>query len=195
MNFLRKPAIALIVSVVLIITSTFISSHVKLQNKADDVTACFISGYRASGQRIAGIAENLNAFLNYAHDVSDISSAYNLDTVDCDAKIQLLESALEDYRLYGVKAVTKSCSVSEVSALYSDCLVSVRGLIKALMLENLSEDDLNSLNKISAGVDNLDVSITENEYNKKVFYFNRKYCRSLAEFFMRFTGVCKPTEF
>ena len=183
MKFFKNPAVLLILSLLLIVSSTVFSTRVKLGGKCDDVTDIFYTD--TAEQR--SIATLLREIVTQSTSLSLIAQDYGIDTEDFDQQADWLEWALRSER----------GSERYIYVEYSELLKAFTALRRQLDSAALTQSDQAMVNAAENLIDADIAQITElsSVYNNAVRSFNRRYDRFPATFMASFSGVDMPEEF
>ena len=107
MKFLKKPLVAVLLTVLLVVGSTFLSADRKLSRAALRVTNGFYAGIRYKGQVHESVAQSIRTLCADAEQLVIIGDNYGLDTAplstDAAALKQMVSSENQD--ISGVHAV------------------------------------------------------------------------------------------
>ena len=183
MSFFKKPAVLIVLSVILILASTTLSVHAKLGRKSSEVTDIFYSDTTES----KSIATLLREYSSASSTIALIASDYGLDTDDVSSQAYWLDSALRYSR------GDEPYIYSEYSLL-SKALVSLE---RQLESAGLNANDAAQVEGAFDELDSLQAQILAlaSDYNGQVRSFHRRYGGFPASFMASFAGVEMPEEF
>ena len=171
---LKKPLIAAILSVLIVLASTLVSVHARLDPLCKEYWDEFRSGdiHEALLQYCSCSAETLLLAKNYGVDVHEAS--------DCAAALQ--------------KAMDKE-TLSGVYARYQRLNQALSGAKASLLRADLSEADRQALDRLDKALTAAQKKIADCDYNSRVAHFLRKELGSFSCFVARLCGVRLPEQF
>ncbi len=172
---LKNPIVAAILCVIVVISSTVISTHARLDPWCEEIS----EGFTASG----GIADQLDAVCAAGSGIIKIAEAYG---IDCFETQDLRES---------IRATTHLNSPGTLFTLYQMFCGKLNDLTNTLRLRNLSVQDKSLLETKNAELNAARSAISENEYNSSVTFFLRKELGAFSTGFARLCGVNLPEQF
>lgn len=183
MNFFKKPFVAVLLSMAIIVSSTLFSVNIKLGDKCQDITDGFYEGVDYEGYAHKSIAGQIKNICGAADGMATIAANYGLNT---DAVIAASKD-VKDALTYG--------SVSYVGYCYNELIAAVKPLEDQLSREQLSDRDAEGLGKYSSTINGAQAVIEKSGYNESVREFLREYKRLPAEALAVFSGVNFPELF
>lgn len=166
MSFFKRRFVALLLCVILVLSSTAISVKAKFQGRCDDVIDTFYIGVPVSGeeQRAPSIYDQLCELIYIAQSMCIIADNYSVNSDDVRDYYDWLELALAH-------------SEDDIGYIYSE----YSGLWKALMaMEDaldhapLSDRHLAGMADYSARLDEIDRYIANSGYNENVRLFYQR---------------------
>lgn len=186
MSFFSKRSVAIIVSVILIISSTLLSTHVKLGKKADEITEGFYNGISYDGYLHPAVFTQLKNISSYCLGVSTIASEYGIDTSALKEARDHLETNLSE----------NSGSIKELYLNYSELVPIANQIFNELGTKTLNERDQLGYSEYKTNYDGAISTIEESGYNESVTDFlNGPYHAFPANIFAKLAGVSEPVYF
>lgn len=107
MNFFKRPAVAVILTVLIVLCSTLVSINVKLQGKCDAVSDIFYEGVRVSGVDYPAMAEPMKQLCALTDDIILIAYNYGINTEALSQRLDELE-LVQGQVHFGISAFVKS---------------------------------------------------------------------------------------
>ena len=187
MRFFKRPLVAIILAVIIVIFSSFLSFNVKFGRLCDDVIYGFYDGVYYDGELHQSIADCIENVLNSSNVISDTAGVYDLDTEDFLDYKEFLELSIK----YSEK------DISYISSCYEDFMAETKELLKELRTADLSESDRKTVGEASAAIAEQTELIRTSGYNETVKSFQRKYDNGIVEHFIysSFSNVVLPEKF
>lgn len=185
MKFFKKPAVAVLITAAIVLSSTALSVNIKLGEKCQQVIDGFYDGVYYNGARQPSIASQLKNICSCADEITTIAGHYDIDT----------EQALwciEDLKL-GL-----SYSYDEASYLYycyDELIGEVKALENTLNKTELAAQDAEALSQYITSIKESQKAIESSGYNESVREFMREYMRFPAEHLADFANVQLPYYF
>ena len=184
MNILKKPAVALIVSIVLIVSSTFISADIKLGKECDGVCIGFYEGIDHDGYVHKSIYSQLDNLCGAVSGLMTIGAQHQMDT----AELSGINGELIDL----LKA--KDTGFGKAYSLYSSVADSAERLGAELAAQKLSDREKKGLETYMSTIRGAQSVIADAGYNESVGRFTDGL-DFLADFFMNATDTQLPEMF
>lgn len=176
MKFLKRPAVATVMAVLIVLFSTVISADTKLQAQVDKVSAAFYDGVTYDGYKHPSIGDQLEVICGAADGIVSIVSDYGVDTEQLAEKSSNLRFSMS----------YKGDWFSSYYSLYkdlSDELVSIERKSRDL---DFTERDASGMEQYLSTIENASRLITESGYNDYV----RNYKNSMSETEKFFADSC-----
>lgn len=185
MKFFKRPAVAVLITAVIVLASTALSVNIKLGEKCERVIDGFYNGVYYNGAEQKSIASQLKNIYSCADEIASIAGRYDIDTEDVlwcidDLKLGLTYSPNEASYLY-------YC--------YDELIGEVKTLERELSRVELKEQDSEALEQYIASIKESQRAIESSGYNESVREFLREYMRFPAEHLADFAGVQVPEYF
>ena len=172
---LKKPIVAAILCVIVVISSTVISTHARLDPWCEDIK----DGFTEAG----GIADQLDVVCSAGSGIIKIAEAYG---IGCFETQDLCES---------IRATTHLNSPGTLFTLYQMFCGKLNDLTNTLRLKDLSAQDASLLETMNAELNAARSAISDNEYNSSVTFFLRKELGAFSAGFAKLCGVRLPEQF
>ncbi len=176
MKFLKRPAVATVMAVLIVLFSTVISADTKLQAQVDKVSAAFYDGVTYDGYKHPSIGDQLEVICGAADGIVSIVSDYGVDTEQLAEKSSNLRFSMS----------YKGDWFSSYYSLYkdlSDELVSIERKSRDL---DFTERDASGMEQYLSTIENASRLITESGYNDYV----RNYKNGMSETEKFFADSC-----
>ena len=172
---LKKPLVAAILCVLIVVSSTVISTHARLDPWCEDIA----DGFTAAG----GIAEQLDAVCAAASGIMRVAEAYG---IDCFETQDLCES---------LRSSTYVNSPHNLFMMYQMLSGEITDLTNSLKLKELSAQDDATLSVLNDELSVARNAINENMYNSSVSFFLRQELGGFSRDFADLCGVNLPEQF
>ena len=185
MNFFKKPAVAVILSLIVIFASTLISVSAKLNNKCDKVSDGFYSGVKYKGEKHDAIADEICSLCAVSDDIVPIASNYGIDTAS------LSDSSQQLYTLVS----SGSRDIGSVYQVYSEFITALKNVETQLHAAGLSSRHEEAMNEYSEEISSCVDDINTACYNDSVREFLRKYDKFPTRNWADFLGISFPEYF
>ncbi|MDD6089354.1 MAG: hypothetical protein PUB77_01590 [Clostridiales bacterium] len=185
MKFFKRPAVAVILTVIIVICSSLISVNAKLGSRCDRVIDGFYDGVRYNRENHPAIADQLQTLCSVADEMTVIAGNYGIDTAELSDTCNNLRLALR----YSTK------DISYIYAEYINFLSALRTAENALHSTGLSERHMSAMegysDTISACVELIDGAC----YNDTVRDFMRSYDKFPVRGWVEILGITFPEYF
>lgn len=185
MKFFKKPVVAVLLTIIVVIASTLLSIGIKFGNKAQGVIDGFYDGVYANGYTQNSIASHLRNINSYADGLAAIANNYDIDTSSIKDSSEDLKLALS--YSYGDASYIYYC--------YSSLMTDVIEIQDALGRVELNERDTSGVEQYSANISGARSSIETAGYNETVREFTREYGSFPGTSLALLAGVDFPTLF
>ncbi|MED9994149.1 MAG: hypothetical protein U0I98_06050 [Oscillospiraceae bacterium] len=185
MDFFKKPAVAVILSLIVIFASTLISVSAKLNNKCDKVTDGFYSGVRYKGENHDAIAEEISSLCAVTDEIVPIASNYGIDTAALSDSSQRLRALVS----------SGSRDIGSVYQTYSEFITALKDVEAQLHATGLSSRHEEAMSEYSDEIADCVDDINTACYNDSVREFLRKYDKFPTRNWADFLGVSFPEYF
>lgn len=183
MKFLKKPVVAVLVSLAIVISSTLISTNIKLGRRCDKVIDGFYEGVVYGGYERKSIASHIKNICGAASGLVAVANNYDIDTAPLSSAVDSMKSGLSNG------------SVSENYMLYYHLLSAFDKVERQLADTSLSDRDASGVEQYALTVKGACKAIDESGYNESVREFYRKQLRFPADVLGRLAGVDIPQLF
>ncbi len=172
---LKKPIVAAILCVIIVISSTVITTHLRLDPWCEEISEAFIAD--------GGIADQLETVCTASSGIIRIAEAYG---IDCFETKELCES---------LRVTTHLNSPQNLFWMYQMLNARISDLSGSLKMMELSAQESASLDSYSAEISAARSAISADGYNDSVSFFLRKELGSFSRGFARLCGVNLPEQF
>lgn len=185
MKFFKRPAVAVLITAIIVLASTALSVNIKLGEKCQQVIDGFYNGVYYNGAEQKSIASQLRNIYSSADEIAAIAGRYDIDTEEIlwcidDLKLGLTYSPDEASYLY-------FC--------YDELIGEVKALEGKLRKTELEDRDAEALEQYISSIKDSQSAIESSGYNESVREFLREYMRFPAEHLADFSGVQLPEYF
>lgn len=172
---LKKPIVAAILCVIVVISSTVIFTHMRLDSWCKEIgDVFFVSG---------GIADQLEKVCDASVGISKMAEAYGIDSFEAQ---ELSES---------LRMTTHLKSPHDLFTVYQMLCGRINDLAASLKLKDLSAKDAANLNSLLDELSSARSAISSDAYNNSVSFFLRTELGSFSSGFARLCGVRLPEQF
>ncbi|MEA5152440.1 MAG: hypothetical protein VB039_07545 [Oscillospiraceae bacterium] len=185
MNFFKKPAVAVLMAIVIVLSSTLLSVDVKFGRECQNISDGFYDGVKANGYMQKSISTHLRNLCGYADGLVTIAGNYDIDAAAASDASEQLKLGL-------------SYSTGEAAYLfqcYETLLGSVKQLEDQLGRAQLSERDASGVEQYSSSIAGVESSIQSAGYNESVREFLRESVQFPAGFFAELMNIKLPEYF
>ncbi|MBR3294065.1 MAG: hypothetical protein IKI69_06560 [Oscillospiraceae bacterium] len=171
---LKKPLIAAILSVLIVLASTLVSVHARL----DPICADFRDKFHSSE-----IPKGLTQYCSYSTEILQLAADAKLQTREAHDSVEALHKALgED-------------SAAKLFSRYQKLSAAISDVKASLLRSELSEADRQALERLDAALSSAQTQISESDYNSRTSFLLRKELGSFSCFVARLCGVRLPEQF
>ncbi len=185
MKVLKKPAVAVLLAVLVVFGSTFLSAGLKLSGACADITDGFYDGLRIDGKNQPSIASSLRTLCDAADELAVVGSQYGHDTSALTENCSVLKKAL----------ASEDRDIGSLYLAYSDLYSALRSLESELEKSDLSDRHRDDLTALEKKTDEARVEIDNSGYNASVGLFLRKNDRFPARQFASLFHISFPAAF
>ena len=183
MKFFKNPVVAVLLSLAIVISSTLISTNIKLGKRCDKVSDGFYEGVTYGGYERKSIASHIKNICGAASGLVAVANNYGVDTASLSSAVEMMNSGLSNG------------SASENYTLYYRLLSAFDKVEQQLAGEALSERDASGAEQYALTVKGACKAIDESGYNESVREFYRSQLRFPADILGRLAGVDVPQLF
>ena len=187
MNFFKRPFVAVLLTVLIVVCSTLVSINVKLESKCDAVSDIFYEGVRISGVEYPAMAEPMKQLCALTDDIILIANNYGIDTGELSQRLDALELAMQ----------YSADDVSYIGSCYGEYFKALRSVENQLQSTGLSERHQAAMDAYSAQIAECSGIIAQGAagYNEKVRSFLKSYDKFPTSFWADVTGAWFPDYF
>ncbi len=172
---LKKPLVAIILCAMIVLSSTVISTHARLDPWCEDIADIFtVAG---------GIADQLDAVCAASSGIIRVAEAYGIDCLET-------QDLCEALRLS-----THRNSPHSLFPMYQMLCGKVGDLTNSLKLKELSAQDAATLSAMNDELTAARSAISESGYNNAVSFFLRQELGGFSRGFAKLCGVNLPEQF
>lgn len=184
MEVFKKPWVAVLVSIALVLASTLISAGTKLDRKAAEVTGGFYEGVTYDGYKHPSIYSQLSNLCGAADGIAAIAANNGIDCNELTKASNGLKASIS----------TMHDNISAIYESYSTLSGTLSEFLLRLPEDQLSARELEGLEQYRQTVDGTTSVIDEAGYNESVRSF-RSTLLFPADVFMFVCGVDYPEYF
>lgn len=184
MKVLKNPIIALLLSAVIVLSSTYLSADVKLAKASAKITDGFYQGVKYDNYKHKSIYEQLDHICGAASGLVTVADNYGIDTEELSGLTGELVNSLS----------AKSGDISSLYTLYSSFSDALHALMDSLSGAELSGRDRQGTENYIDTVKGAEKMIEEAGYNESVQEYKNDI-RPLMDFFVRITKTKLPETF
>lgn len=183
MKLFKNPFVAVLLSLLMVISSTLISTNIKLGRRCEKISDGFYEGVIYNGSKQKSISSNIKTVCGSADELAELAKSYDLDSDNLKEAAKLLRSELS------------TGNISDIYSRYFLLLTSFNKLSRSLSELSLSESDALVLEQNTLSFTDACRSIDESGYNQSVREFYREELRFPADILGRIAGVELPQLF
>ncbi len=183
MKLLKNRFVAILISLAIVVSSTLISTNIKLGRLCDKVNNGFYTGVTYNGASHQSIASQLRTISSVAVTLAELSADYGIDAADVIDAAEAMSIGIS------------GCSVSENYLLYCELSDAVDKLCDSLSSAGLSALYSAKVEQCVLNMDNARRAIEESGYNESVREFYREKLRFPADILGNLAGVEFPQLF
>ena len=185
MKYLKNPVVAILLSTIIILSSSFLSARLKLTKASDKVTAGFYQGLQYNGYKQKSISSQLENICGAVSGLTTIAKNYGIDCKEVTALNKELSNRL--FSEYG--------AVSSIYSGYSALLDALYPMLDTLSGTKLSNRDEKGAKDYMVAIMDAQKLIEESGYNESVRKFSKDMSRFPADFFLSATRTKLPQIF
>ena len=187
MNFFKKPFVAVVLTVLIVVCSTLVSVNVKLQSKCDAVNDIFYDGVRISGVVYPAMAEPMKQLCTLTDDVILIANNYGIDTAELSRRLDDLDLAMQ----------YSDNDMNYIGSCYGEFFKALRTVENQLQSTGLSERHQAAMDEYSVQIASCSETIAQGAvgYNERVRSFLKSYDKFPTSFWADVTGTWFPGYF
>lgn len=185
MKFLKKPFVAVLLTIATVLCSTAISINIKLNNKCESIIDEFYEGGIAQGVVFDSTYGNLCSMYELAEEIVLVADNYGVDTRELSSSISTLKEALN----------YKNSDMSEIYSDYSDFYSSLRAVEIELSNIQLSQRHMEYMNSASGQISYLKSCVDNSNYNESLRTFYKKFDRFPVNVFADIFNIDYPEYF
>lgn len=186
MKILKNRVVAVLLCILVVIASTLLSTNVKLDREADNVSAGFYKGVTYDGYKHPAISDQLNNICGAADGLASVVASYDVDVVALRQYSTDLKDMLNQ----------RTGTYTAVYAKYRELLDCIEALKLELASVQLSERDASGAEQYFSTVSSASEVIGSAGYNDSVQQFKRSYLdRFPGSILAKLAGVDAPELF
>ena len=171
---LKKPIVAAILSILIVLVSSVISVHARLDPACKDLTREFRRG---------DICEALTQYCSFSAETLLLAKNNGVDVKEASNYTVGLQKALEKE------------TPGKIYARFQQLKTSLNAVKASLLRAELNETDRSALERLDAALNDAQTKINESEYNSNAAFFLRKELGRFSCFVARLCGVELPEQF
>ena len=185
MNVFKKPAIAFLVAVLVVICSTTVTTSMKLNNKSEAITEGFYSGVKYQGVLNKSIYHALNELCDIATEVIVVADNYGISTKELRSTLDTLRQSIS-YR---------NSDIDNIYYCYANFYNSLRNVQIDLSNTGLSQRHIEYMTTATGQIILLKQDIEQSAYNESVAKFYKKFDRFPVNIFANLFEIEYPEYF
>ncbi len=185
MKFFKKPAVAVLLAVLIVVVSTLVSVDVKLSRRAEKVAESFYDGVKVNGAVLTSVASGLNDLCEVGESLAVIADNYGLETGTLREEAEALRVSLR----------SRDGDPRLIYRDYARFNKELMVLEDALSGAGLSERHSEQFSELSARIAADRDQIANAGYNENVASFLRRFDRFPARQWAKLFGVEYPKQF
>lgn len=186
MKVLKQKKIAWLIAIILVISSTLLSCHIKLDKKCSQITDGFYSGVNYDGYLHPSIFNQLKNISSYSLGIISIADNYGIDTANLNELRDHLESNLSESKN----------NISDLYDNYTALMPVLNKVTEELNGKTLSERDRTGYSEYKTNIDGAVSTIDSAGYNESVTSFmSNEYRVFPVNILGKLSGVHTPKYF
>ena len=185
MKLLKNPVIAVLLTILIVLSSTVISASVKLNNKCDAVIDGFYEGKLKQGLVYTSIYADICSMYELGSEVALVADNYGVKTKELVDSIAKLKEELS-YR---------NTDISDIYTDFAWFYSSLRAVEIELSSIGLSQRHMEYMTTVSQQIAQLKFSIDNSDYNESVRNFYKEFDRFPVNIFADIFDVEYPEYF
>ena len=187
MNFFKRPLVAVVLTVLIVVCSTLVSVSVKLESRCSAVSDIFYEGVRISGVEYPAMAEPMKQLCALTDDIILIANNYGINTGELSQRLDDLELAMQ----------YSADDVSYIGSCYGDYFKALRSVENQMQSTGLSERHQTVMDEYSAQIETCSVTIDQGAkgYDEKLRSFLKSFDKFPTSFWADVTGTWFPGYF
>ncbi len=185
MKVLNKAAVDVLLAIMVVIGSTFLSADLKLSGACAAITDGFYDGLRVDGKKQPSVASSLRTLCDTADELAVIGSQYGHDTSVLTERCSVLKKAL----------ASEDRDIGGLYLTYADLYSELRSLESELEKSDLSDRHRDDLTALEKKTDDTRTEIENSGYNVSVGLFLRENDRFPARQFASLFHIVFPAAF
>lgn len=185
MDFFKKPFVAILVCILVVVVSSTVSINTKLGNKYNEVIDNFYEGKISNGFVVDSIYGNIVNMYELADEIVIVADNYGIDTRQLVSNIANMREKLN----------FKNTDISEIYEAYTDFYSSLWAVEIELSGIQLSQRHMEYMSSAAEQIYNLKLSIENADYNETVNSFYKKFDRFPARLFIEMFDIGYPDYF
>ncbi len=182
MNILKNPVIAILLCVLIVLTSTVVSINVKLNNKCEEIVDSF---YISKNNNSTSIYGDIVSMYELAEEITVVADNYGVDTRKLSTSISSLKKEVSFHN-------PEIDDIHDAFSAFYNELWDVELKLSEIQLSQRHMEYMNSASKL---VYELKVSIDEAEYNNTVRTFYKRFDRFPVNLFADIFDIDYPEYF
>ena len=182
-KFFSNPTVAMVLAVLVVVTSVLINTKVKLGKQCDALSERF---YQVSSEEEVSIADSLRALCNASEQLVLLGVKYEVS--DTDTAVSTIDEIRNSLR-------QQSHRTGELFAQYDQLLKQTFSLESDLARITMSESDTDTCAAAQHAAAEAKAAIDRSSYNDAVWKFNRRYGRFPTPQLAKLSGVEMPALF
>jgi len=185
MSVLKKRSFALVLTVIMVLSSTVLSIRTKFNDECLEVVDGFYDGELYGGYKETPIADHLSNICNLGNSIIDMAKSYDIDTTDAEWDIEDIQFTMLDW--YDDLSYMHFC--------YEEVLSSIDELNKQLYTMPLSADEQQKLSTLTWEISQASTAIEASKYNESVRLFVREKMKFPTDVLTEMAGIYTPDYF
>ena len=185
MKFFKKPVVAVICTVLIVLLSTSLSVKTKFEKKCLEVVDGFYDGELYTGETEVSIAKHLADICGYSLEIIEIAEAYDIDADDALYCVDDIQYGMTEW--YD--------DVGYIHYCYEELIEEIEILNQQLYAEPLTAAEQQQLSALNWNISESTDAISESGYNESVRQFIRRNMQFPTDLLCDIAGVYPPEYF
>lgn len=185
MKIFKYPFVAVFTAIFIVLSSTIITSSIKLNNKCEGIIDGFYTGASQQASLMPSICTSLYQLCDVSSDIVAVADNYGVKTKDLSKAITSLRESIS-YR---------NTDIRNIYNIYEELYTSLRSVVFELSSKSLSQRHIEYITEATAQIATLKQNIDNAGYNESVKIFYKRFDKFPVKHFAEFFEIDYPELF